>query len=106
MKRQRQQKVPEERNKGRLENLRAENRKLRKEVAQLRREAGKLRNRDDGLQDLFAEFGDIQQDVQESLKEHKLECPHCGSTNTKVMSLRYDNSHFTCMDCGKTGPIK
>lgn len=100
----RNHKVPEERNKDRLEDLRSENRKLRKEVTQLRKEAHKLKNRDEGLQDLFEEFRDIEQEVKSLSNETKFECPHCHSTNTRLMSLRFDNSHYTCIDCGKTGP--
>ncbi len=98
--------VPEERRRDRIEDLKAENRKLRKEVAQLRKEHSKMRNRDIGLQDLFDEFGEVEHQMEKSKEEHRFECPHCSSHNTRLMSLRYDNSHFTCVDCGKTGPVK
>lgn len=97
-------KVPEERNKERVEDLKAENRKLRKEVSQLRKEHSRMRNRDIGLQELFDEFG--EEVKVETKQEDRFQCPHCFSHNTRLMSLRYDNSHYTCDDCGKTGPVK
>jgi predicted RNA-binding Zn-ribbon protein involved in translation (DUF1610 family) len=97
-------KVPEERNRDKSENFKAEIRKLRKEVLQLRKENDRLRNRDEGLQDLFEEFKDVEQDSK--VEVSIFNCPHCKSSNVRFMSLRHENSHFTCNDCGKTGPIK
>lgn len=97
-------KIPEEKSRDKNENYKGEIRKLRRQVAQLQKENERLRNRDEGLQDLIQEFEHIQE--QEELTQTKFSCPHCHSSNVRVMSLRFENSHYNCTDCGKTGPLK
>lgn len=99
-------KVPEERAKERYEDLKAENRKLRKEVAQLRKEFERLKNRDEGLQELIEEFSHHEEVPTLTDRASKFACTNCGSHNLKFMSLRYDDSHFSCNECGKAGPVK
>lgn len=107
MKRQ-NRKVPEERSRDKTENFKGEIRKLRRQVAQLQKENARLRNRDEGLQDLIEEFGHVQEMHEQEANPYvpKISCPHCSSSDVKLMSLRHENSHMTCNDCGKTGPVK
>lgn len=107
MKRQ-NRKVPEERSRDKSENYRGEIKKLRKQVAQLQKECQRLRNRDEGLQDLIEEFGHEQQLAEETAIDsvRKFHCPHCSSSNVRLLDLRYEQSHYNCNECGKTGPVK
>lgn len=104
----RSQKVPEKRPRETNEDYRGEIKKLRKQLAQAQKEIQRLLNRDEGLQDLIQEFGHIaeQQDIAEEMANKKFECPHCHSHNTRLLSLRHEDSHYNCIDCGKTGPAK
>jgi DNA-directed RNA polymerase subunit RPC12/RpoP len=99
-------KVPEERFKDKQEDLRADNRKLRKQVSQLQKELVRLKNRDEGLQDLIQEFGQLEEQLETQESKPKIICPHCSSRNVKLLDLRYERSHFNCVECGKTGPVK
>lgn len=100
-------KVPEEKSRDKNENYKGEIRKLRRQVAQLQKENERLRNRDEGLQDLIQEFGHEQEpeDITPS-GNGKFVCPHCSSSNVRLLTLRYENSHFNCIECGKTGAVK
>ena len=104
----RSRKIPEQRSRDKQEDLRGENKKLRKQVAQLQKEVQRLLNRDEGLQDLIQEFGHLeeQEEINSMAEGKKFECPHCHSKNTKLLSLRHEDSHYNCVDCGKTGPVK
>lgn len=106
MKRHSSKKVPEERSRDKNEDYRGELRKLQKQVAQLQKENARLRNRDEGLQDLFEEFGHLEQQQEIENQLTKINCPACKSGNVKLMSLRHEDSHFSCNECGKTGPVK
>lgn len=97
-------KIPEERRKDKTEDYKGEIRKLRKQVAQLQKENSRLRNRDEGLQELFDELVDERDPVDNFAANFK--CPHCNSSGAKLMTLRHENSHFSCDACGKTGPVK
>lgn len=101
-------KIPEQRSRDKQEDLRGENKKLRKQLAQAQKEIQRLLNRDEGLQDLIQEFGHLeeQEEIAEAMSNKKFECPHCHSHNTKLLSLRHENSHYNCVECGKTGPVK
>lgn len=99
-------KAPENSFKDRQEDLRGDNRKLRKQVSQLQKEVQRLKNRDDGLQELIEEFGHIEEQAEIENFKVKMTCPHCSSKNVRLLNLRFDNSHYNCIDCGKTGPVK
>lgn len=101
-------KIPEERSRDKIEDYKGEIKKLRKQVSQLQKENQRLRNRDEGLQDLIEEFGHEQQLAEETvvIGHSKFSCPHCHSSNVKLLSLRYEDSHYNCNECGKTGPVK
>lgn len=98
-------KIPEERSRDKTENYKGEIKKLRKQVAQLQKENARLRNRDEGLQELFDEFSELELE-QQKISTSSLTCPGCKSTNVKSLSLRHENSHYSCNECGKMGPIK
>lgn len=107
MKRQ-SKKIPEERSKDKIEDYKGEIKKLRKQVAQLQKENARLRNRDESFQELITEFGHEQDIIEETNNgsHSRFICPYCSSSNVKFLSLRYDNSHYNCNECGKTGTLK
>ena len=100
-------KIPEERNRDRIEDLKAENRKLRKEVQQLRKHLTRNFQREEELQHLFEEVQiERHHDVQESGKP---KCPKCGSNEVEVVQkLRDDIDYYFCQNsaCNARGPIK
>lgn len=100
----RSHKVPEERNKKQLEQLRADNRKLRKQVAQLERELEKRVHRDLEVKEILEEVEFLVPEVTET-KSDSFHCPSCKSSDIKYLSLRHDNSHYVCNECGKTGLV-
>lgn len=101
-------KIPEERSREKIEDFKGEIKKLRKQVAQLQKENQRLRNRDEGLQELIEEFGHAQELAEEAAisSTRKFYCPHCSSSNVRLLDLRYEQSHYNCNECGKTGPVK
>lgn len=100
-------KVPEERNRDRIEDLKAENRKLRKEVQQLRKHLNRTFQREEELQDLFQEV-EIDRHHTE-VEKGKPSCPKCGSKEIQVIEkLRDDTDYYFCQNsaCNARGPIK
>lgn len=100
-------KVPEERNRDRIEDLKAENRKLRKEVQQLRKHLNRNFQREEELQSLFEE---VEIDRHETAAtEHKPSCPKCGSKEVEIVEKLRDNiDYYFCQNsaCNARGPIK
>lgn len=97
-------KIPEETERTRNENLRGQNQRLRKEVQRLRKENEKLRGRD-------AELVDLLQDDSPTEKmldiEKTLNCPECGSQHIRIITkLRGDIDYYFCDSCPAKGPIK
>lgn len=101
----RRNKVPEEGRREKQETLRAENRKLRKEVQQLRKQLDRISHRDADVKDMleYIESPEHKEDLLD--KEEKFECPHCYSTDTKVLDLGHKH-YYSCNSCGQKGPLK
>lgn len=107
MRRKGNRKVPEERNRDRIEDLKAENRKLRKEVQQLRKHLNRNFHREEYLQEIFEEV-EIERE-KNSAVEHKPKCPKCGSNEVEVVEKLRDNiDYYFCQNsaCNARGPIK
>jgi hypothetical protein len=98
-------KVPEERNRDRIEKLAAENRRLRKEVQQLRKELSKMVSKDDDFKELLEEF---QAEVKEQeISDTSTRCRSCGSKRVSIIKkLRDDLDYYFCEECEARGPIK
>lgn len=106
MKSNNKRKIPEQKLRDRREDDRGEIKKLRKQVSQLQKENEKLRNRDLGFQDLVQEFAYHEKQDDIDSDKPKMDCPYCKSPNLKFLSLRGENSHFNCNECGRTGLVK
>ena len=96
-------KVPEEKDRDRKEDLRAENRRLRKQVQQLRKEAERAKHREDSLQEFMEEFESENKHME---KETAIICPKCKSKDVKVLpKLRDDVDYYICQECGSRGKL-
>ena len=99
-------KVPEERSRDRIEDLRADNRKLRKEVQQLRKHLTRTFNREADLKDLFDE---VEIDVRQNDPiKSKPKCPKCGYNQVQIVEkLRDDIDYYFCQNsaCNARGPV-
>lgn len=101
-----QRKVPEERNRDRIEDLKSENRKLRKEIQQLRKHLNRTFQREEELQNLFEEVEINLNETQ--LSETKPQCPKCHSNNVNIVEKLRDNTdYYFCQNsrCNARGPI-
>lgn len=97
-------KLPEETERNRYENLRGDNRKLRKEVQRLRKENAKLRGREIELADMLNEEPESEMlDIEKTLN-----CPKCGSVDIQIITkLRGDTDYYFCNNpvCNARGPV-
>jgi len=99
-------KVPEERNRDRIEDLKSENRKLRKEIQQLRKHLNRTFQREEELQHLFEEV-EINLGKAE-IVDTKAQCPKCGSYDVNIIEKLRDNiDYYFCQNsaCNARGPI-
>lgn len=99
-------KIPEERNRDRLDDLKSENKKLRKEIQQLRKQLNRTFHREEQLDELFEEVNiDLHENNEKLLKPT---CPKCGSADISVIEkLRNDLDYYFCQNstCNARGPI-
>lgn len=102
-----QRRVPEERSRDKIEDLKSENRKLRKEVQQLRKHLNRTFQREEDLQHLFEE---VEIDRHENIDAKRTPyCPKCGGNEVQVVEKLRDNiDYYFCQNskCNARGPIK
>lgn len=106
MNRKGHRKVPEEKNRDRIEDLKAENRRLRKEVQQLRKHLNRTFQREEELKHLFEEV-EINLNHSE-IVETKPQCPKCGSHDVNIVEKLRDNiDYYFCQNshCNARGPV-
>lgn len=98
-------KVPEERNREKIESIKAEMKRLRKQVAYLQKENQKLRNRDESIKEFVEEYEHLE--VQRQVEESIPRCPKCKSHHIKILpKLRGDIDYYVCDACPARGPIQ
>ena len=101
----RMSKVPEERNRDKLDKLVAENRKLRKEVAQLKKQLARVYNREEEIKEIMEEYEQAQ--AEDILPTKKPQCPQCGSYDVLIMEKLMNNvDYFSCNGCGGRGKVR
>lgn len=100
-------KVPEERSRDKIEDLKSENRKLRKEIQQLRKHLNRTFQREEYLNEIFEEVEIEREKI--TTQDHKPYCPKCGSKEVQVVEKLRDNvDYYFCQNsyCNARGPIK
>jgi len=97
-------KIPEERQKEKIEDLKAENRKLRKEVKQLRKELTRTLAREETLKELYEE---VEANIEQVEVINKPTCINCGSRKINIIEkLMNGKDYYFCQDCRAKGPLK
>jgi predicted RNA-binding Zn-ribbon protein involved in translation (DUF1610 family) len=96
--------IPEERHKDKIEDLKAENRKLRKEIQQLRKELTRTFVREETLKELYEE---VESNLERVEVEIKPSCPNCGSKKVNIIEkLMNGKDYYFCQECNTRGPVK
>lgn len=97
-------KVPEERQKEKIEDLKAENRKLRKEVQQLRKKLTRTFAREETLKELYEE---AEANIEQIKIINLPSCPNCGNKKINVIEkLINGKDYYFCQNCDAKGPLK